>query len=80
MVVPILRPLPVPVRAVILPLLDTFAAHAIGSEIQRLRLPALPALSHVWLQDPQLYHATLFHASSHAVCGVGFYLYKGCAN
>lgn len=61
-----LKPLPIPVRALILPLRDAVVASRITAAMHSLLLPVLPA-GGVWLQDDSLYHATLYHASSHAV-------------
>ncbi len=53
-------------RATILPLLDSRAAWHISQQVTKLLLPAVPE-GGVWLQDAQLLHATVFHASSHMV-------------
>lgn len=63
---PRLRRLDVPVRAVVLPMLDLGAA----AEIQEAAAGKLLALldeSAVWWQDPGVYHATIYHASTHRV-------------
>jgi len=64
-VAPILRPLGVPVRAIVAPLLDERAAATVGAAVARA-LGAAVAPSSLWLQDPKLVHATVHHASSHA--------------
>ncbi|PNH05211.1 hypothetical protein TSOC_008567 [Tetrabaena socialis] len=68
LITPILHALEVPVRAMILPLRDTVAAGKIRDAVRELLMPVLPEGS-IWLQDSALYHATLYHASSHAVRG-----------
>jgi hypothetical protein len=50
----------------ILPLRDRVAAAKVREAVRRLLLPALPEGA-IWLQDEDLYHATLYHASSHVV-------------
>ncbi|EFJ51029.1 hypothetical protein VOLCADRAFT_88255 [Volvox carteri f. nagariensis] len=64
LITPILHPLEVPVRAMILPLRDNVAAGKIRDAVRQFLLPVLPEGS-IWLQDDALYHATLYHASSH---------------
>ncbi|KXZ47400.1 hypothetical protein GPECTOR_35g838 [Gonium pectorale] len=66
LIMPILHPLEVPVRAMILPLRDRVAAGKIRDAVRELLLPVLPE-GGIWLQDDALYHATLYHASSHVV-------------
>lgn len=56
----------VPVRAVVLPLLDDEAAMALHMAVRAALRPLLSEDS-VWWQDPAILHATLFHASSHMV-------------
>ncbi|KAF5829141.1 hypothetical protein DUNSADRAFT_16501 [Dunaliella salina] len=63
-IVPVLHELDVPVRAMILPIRDASVAAQILETVQKLVLPALPEGA-IWLQDNRLYHATVFHASSH---------------
>ncbi|KAG2445661.1 hypothetical protein HXX76_000270 [Chlamydomonas incerta] len=65
LITPVLHALAVPVRAMILPLRDHVAASKIRAAVQQLLMPVLPEGS-IWLQDDELYHATLYHASSHA--------------
>ncbi|KAG2453742.1 hypothetical protein HYH02_001953 [Chlamydomonas schloesseri] len=65
LITPMLHALEVPVRAMILPLRDHVAAGKIRDAVQQLLMPVLPEGS-IWLQDDELYHATLYHASSHA--------------
>jgi hypothetical protein len=56
------------VRAVVLPLLDQEAAAQLhGAAVARLG--ALLGEGSVWWQDPALYHATVFHASTQGVGG-----------
>ncbi|KAG2493462.1 hypothetical protein HYH03_008279 [Edaphochlamys debaryana] len=61
---PILHKLEVPVRAMIMPLRDQVVAGKIREAVRGLLMPVLPEGS-IWLQDEALYHATLYHASSH---------------
>ncbi|KAL6765696.1 hypothetical protein V8C86DRAFT_2457060 [Haematococcus lacustris] len=63
-ITPVLRPLDVPVRAMILPLLNRSAAQLLAQAVEEVLMPVL-APGAIWKQDPGLYHATLFHASSH---------------
>lgn len=70
LIMPILHPLEVPVRAMILPLRDNVAAGKIRDAVRQFLLPVLPEGS-IWLQDNALYHATLYHASSHVVRAAG---------
>lgn len=65
-IVPILHPLSTPVRAMILPLVDSVAASKVRDAVVSMLVPVLPADS-VWLQDHRIYHATVYHASSHTV-------------
>ena len=61
---PVLQPLEVPVRAIVLRLRDTAVT-------QRVALAAATALEGVvdprdlWWQDEGMFHATLWHASTH---------------
>jgi len=64
-ITPVLHPLGVPVRAMILPILDAAVSEKIREAVDTHLVPALPDGS-LWLQDDHLYHATLYHASSHA--------------
>ncbi|GBG00104.1 hypothetical protein Rsub_12845 [Raphidocelis subcapitata] len=69
LVAPRLRPLAVPVRAVVLPLLDRRASNEVH-EAAAARLAEILGAGSVWWQDPGLFHATLYHASTHGVrCG-----------
>lgn len=63
---PVLKPLDIPVRATILPLIDEAAAAKVKAAVDSILLPVLPAGS-IWRQNHKLYHSTLFHASSHVV-------------
>eukprot|EP00879_Flechtneria_rotunda_P030028 GHRR01032536.1.p1 GENE.GHRR01032536.1~~GHRR01032536.1.p1 ORF type:complete len:141 (-),score=30.25 GHRR01032536.1:107-529(-) len=56
----------VPVRAVVLPLLDHEAAMMIHTSV-RHALHSLLTEDSIWWQDELLMHATLYHASTHAV-------------
>lgn len=60
--VPRLRALQTPVRAVVLPVLDSLAVGALASVAGSLAEVVPP--QRLWLQDPARYHATLFHAST----------------
>ncbi|KAG1672424.1 hypothetical protein FOA52_013210 [Chlamydomonas sp. UWO 241] len=62
----VLKPLDIPVRAMILPLLQESANTYMKSVVDAVLLPALPPGA-VWLQDHRLYHATIYHASSHSM-------------
>lgn len=68
-ITPILHPLDTPglhpVRAMILPLLDVAASSKIYGALHRIALEVPDG--GIWLQDSSLYHATLYHASSHSV-------------
>eukprot|EP00879_Flechtneria_rotunda_P021896 GHRR01023091.1.p1 GENE.GHRR01023091.1~~GHRR01023091.1.p1 ORF type:complete len:367 (+),score=82.02 GHRR01023091.1:3052-4152(+) len=61
----LLHPLKVPVRAVVLPLLDHEAAMMIHTSV-RHALHSLLTEDSIWWQDELLMHATLYHASTHA--------------
>lgn len=65
-IVPILHHLDVPVRAVVMPLLNPPAARALGSAVRRHLLPLLPPHG-AWASDPLLLHSTIWHASTHLV-------------
>jgi hypothetical protein len=56
----------VPVRAVVLPLLDHEAAMQLHSAV-RHALQQVVAEDSVWYQDDSVMHATLYHASTHGV-------------
>jgi hypothetical protein len=65
-IIPKLRGLETPVRAVVLPLLD----HQAAADIQEAasgQLRGLLDAGSVWWQDASLYHATIYHASTHRV-------------
>jgi hypothetical protein len=62
---PRLRRLPVPVRAVVLPLPPASPAVAAMAAASREALLDLCGAPGVWLQDPEAYHLSLFHASHH---------------
>ena len=66
LVVPRLRALDVPVRAVVLPLLDHEAAHQLHDAAAAQLRPLLGEGSVYW-QDPWLLHSTVYHASTHGV-------------
>ena len=61
-----LRPLAVPVRAAVLPLLDHATAQTLHDAAAAALAPVVGKES-IWWQDPGLLHATVFHASTHAV-------------
>jgi hypothetical protein len=56
----------VPVRAVILPLLDQEAAQQLHSAVRK-QLQELMSEDSIWWQDPTMLHATLYHASDYLV-------------
>jgi hypothetical protein len=58
----------VPVRAVVLPLLDHEAAMQLHAAV-RHALQQVLAEDSVWYQDDATMHATLYHASTHGVSG-----------
>jgi hypothetical protein len=66
---PILHQLDVPVRAMVLPLTDKGVAasirHAVDKELLQLYAP-----DSIWAQDHNIYHSTLYHASSHTVSSI----------
>lgn len=63
-VVPTPVPLQVPVRAVVLPVLDQGVPAAVQGVLkQHLQPLVLPGS--IWFQDPVIYHSTLYHASTH---------------
>lgn len=61
---PILHPLDVPVRAVVMPVTDSSLAHRLIAAVRRHLAPLFPSGA-LWLQDPELMHSTLYHASTH---------------
>ncbi len=62
---PRLTRLPLPVRAVVLPLAAGSAAAGALASAASEALLALCGPAGVWLQDPTAYHMSLFHASHH---------------
>jgi hypothetical protein len=64
--VPVLKPLDVPVRAIIIPVSDAAVSRKLRAALQAHLVPLVPA-SLLWLQNHTMYHSTLLHASSHAV-------------
>ena len=63
---PILHPLDIPVRAVVLPVLDIALARRLTASVLHHLRPLMDP-GDVWLQDPELLHSTLYHASTHFV-------------
>ncbi|WIA31868.1 hypothetical protein OEZ86_002733 [Tetradesmus obliquus] len=63
-IMPVLHPLQVPVRAVVLPLLDHEAVMQLHAAV-RHALQQVVADDSVWYQDDTSMHATLYHASTH---------------
>ncbi|KAK9830057.1 hypothetical protein WJX72_009459 [[Myrmecia] bisecta] len=61
---PILRPLDVPVRAIVLPLTDSQASRSLHDALAQHLLP-ISQPSGIWLQNPAMYHFTMYHASHH---------------
>ncbi|KAK9807272.1 hypothetical protein WJX73_006182 [Symbiochloris irregularis] len=64
----VLHPLNIPVRAIVMPLLDPAPASALKDALHSHVLPIMGADA-IWVQDETMFHTTLFHASSfqHAV-------------
>ncbi|KFM24839.1 Translation initiation factor IF-3 [Auxenochlorella protothecoides] len=63
--VPVLMRLEVPVRALVAPIGDEVVARRLLAAVQAHVQPLL-AENGLWMQDPRVYHATIFHASTHA--------------
>jgi hypothetical protein len=63
---PILQPLSTPVRAVVLPLLDLSLAQSLKKALTQHLVPLFPPDT-VWLQNSELLHSTVYHASTHMV-------------
>ena len=63
---PILHPLQTPVRAIVLPVLDTVLARSLQDAVIKHVVPLFPPNT-LWLQNPNLLHSTIYHASSHMV-------------
>lgn len=63
-IVPVLRALDVPVRAIVAPLLSPEAAGSVSAAVRR-HLGGLVVGKSVWYQNSSVFHATVFHASSH---------------
>ncbi|KAL4419230.1 hypothetical protein ABPG77_010672 [Micractinium sp. CCAP 211/92] len=61
---PVLEPLEVPVRAIVMPLLDRHASERLLGAVKRHLAPLVPP-NGMWLQDSKAYHSTIFHASTH---------------
>lgn len=61
-----LRQLDVPVRATVLPLLQTAPALVMHDAAAAALAPLIDSAG-IWWQDPGLFHATLWHASTHGV-------------
>lgn len=67
-VVPQLVALQVPVRAVVAPVTDQVASHRLSDAFMHHVAPLVPATG-FWAQNSNLYHTTVWHASTHQVCG-----------
>lgn len=61
---PVLTALAVPVRAIVMPLTDAQAASKLAAAVQQHLAPLVPA-NGMWPQDRNLFHSTIFHASTH---------------
>lgn len=60
---PVLREVPIPVRAIVLPLFQQTVATKLSASLQfHAHKMALEGL--IWFQDPKLYHLTIYHAST----------------
>ena len=55
----------VPVRAIVMPFRDADAATALEAAVSRALAAAGVGTADVWLQDPSIYHSSLWHASHH---------------
>ena len=71
-VVPQLVALQVPVRAVVAPVTDQVASHRLSDAFMHHVAPLVPATG-FWAQNSNLYHTTVWHASTHQVCGFWCY-------
>lgn len=63
---PQLLALEVPVRAVVAPVTDQVATHRLSDVFMKHVAPLVPTTG-VWPQNSNLYHATVWHASTHQV-------------
>eukprot|EP00892_Ulva_mutabilis_P010295 jgi/Ulvmu1/7638/UM038_0065.1 len=63
-VVPQLLALQVPVRAIVAPVTDPVASHRLSDVFMKYIASLVPS-SGVWPQNSNLYHATVWHASTH---------------
>ncbi|EFN53062.1 hypothetical protein CHLNCDRAFT_54034 [Chlorella variabilis] len=61
---PVVTVLPIPVRAIVMPLSDIQAALRLEDAVQRHLDPLMPP-NGIWKQHHRLYHSTIFHASTH---------------
>jgi hypothetical protein len=61
---PILHPLAAPVRAIVMPVADPAIASRLYAAAKRHLVPALTEAG-LWLQNMELYHSTIYHASAH---------------
>ena len=62
----VLHELDIPVRAVVMPLLDTKVSAWLHEALERHLVPIMPDAG-MWVQNHGLYHSTVFHASTHTV-------------
>ncbi|GAB4821342.1 hypothetical protein N2152v2_008388 [Parachlorella kessleri] len=60
----VLHELDIPVRAVVMPLLDTKVSAWLHDALERHLVPIMPEAG-MWVQNHGLYHSTVFHASTH---------------
>lgn len=64
--IPILHEVPIPVRAIVLPLFQQAVATRLSAVIQ-FHARKLAIEGSIWFQDPKLYHLTIYHASTDQV-------------
>lgn len=63
---PVLHRLDIPVRAIVMPVVDTSVARRLHQAVVRRLSPLFPE-GMLWLQNPDLLHSTMYHASTHLV-------------
>ncbi len=63
---PVLHPLRTPVRAVVLPVLQLSIARSLQEAVTQHLVPLFPPNT-LWLQNSELLHSTVYHASTHMV-------------
>ena len=63
---PILHRLDIPVRAIVLPIVDSMVAKRLHHAVVHRLKPLFPE-GMLWFQNPDLLHSTLYHASTHLV-------------